>query len=1555
MSRTPKNSGESGARLSAVSLYPQHLNRRRAMLAVLVTLCAPTSAATQKSGAIPFQGNGFATILQTVPPPLTPVTRAKALIASATSANYTPTVAFQSSPTTQWTVCQSGCNYTNTQLQAALEAAKNATGPLEILLQEGFEYVADLVLGVKLDASSTNTVTIRTGVTSAGVIQPLTNYPSNGVRLCPTGFVQDEYSCATGGRIPYDAETKFAKIVPASKNAYGIMTADTATGPPVSYYNLRWLDFHPHAYGGNSLIGITNRTIPKDTGRLSQLPHHFNIDQIYLHVPGYALQKRGIEMNGGNISITNSHLEIANPARVEGQVIWANSLGGHLVENNFISGAAENFLAGGGRTLPAPVFTVQAGATTTTLPLDRIDDLQVTQQVAVEMLPVPLDDCTAAKPTICTTAVPHGYSTDWEILISGVTGGTSLNTTANAWTITVLDATSFTVVDSYPCDISLDASCVANKRPLVVSTGGTATLRASTEITGITGNTITVASEPLQLAPQAGALVRSSVVTDGMTFRYNYFTSPEAWITEKIVPTPTITSAVATTGGTLAADTYTYRLVGRRSVGNEITAISTASPGVNVVVGGADNAVAVTWPANPGATSGFHLYRITSGGVSKYFSVAAGATSFTDTGASGSSGTAPTSGTRYMKKNVWEFKQGKNILAEYNIFERSWPPDQSGPCVVWTGSQQTLGAASARLSDVVFRYNVVRRCGEFIQLTGRDSLGDESARARNFSVTHNLWYLWGGQYGSSRGVAPSATGGGRRQHPDRDPLNVLIEHNTFWTTLSLGTNTDVYSLLTGEDSGGLESPIDDHTLRNNLFHAGGSQGSLSSISPTAGRSGGRLGSPPFGTNKVFSHNAISGGGWACGAYEDDGVNIVCPTQADVAANGFVGGATTNPRDYKIAPGYTTLFGAASDGTMIGADLDLLYPTQTSGVAIAESGQYVSVSLTSTTATVAEGGGAYTVAVRLATAQALAEPVSVAYSTSSGTAVAGTDFIAVSGVLTFAAGSVDGAVETFGIPLIQDVEVEIGETLTANLTQPSNASVQDGIATITILPSDVVRPAGDFDGQGGSDLATFNPETGVWTIDGEAPDKFGNPGDLPVPADYNGDGTADVAVYRPGSGQWLFKDLEELNAQYGDPGDLPVPADYDDDGRADIAVYRPSTGMWFVRGQAHVQFGNGGDVPAPADFNGDGTADLAVYSPSTGVWRIRNQFTVSYGGPHKVPVPADYDGDRKADLAVYAPKFLTWSVQGRADVQVGLPGDRPVPRDYDGDGTTDVAVFRASTSTWVVAGQFTAQYGGPGDWPAPLSARGPLALPGDYDGNGAADVAVFRPSTAQWFVYGKAAVQHGSSGDEPVPADFDGDGIVDFAVFSPSTLVWSIQNQWQGTFGQVGDVPVPGDYNGDGTAEVAVYRPATGRWVIRGLREVQYGDPGDIPVPGDYNGDRVIDIAVYRPSSGTWFIRNQAVIQFGTTDDDPVIGDFNADGVTDIAVYRPSTGYWYRRNQTYVQWGDPGDMPTPTDYDGNLSYDIAVYRPSTGTWYVRNQFVRQYGSTGDVPVVKIGRQ
>jgi hypothetical protein len=162
-----------------------------------------------------------------------------------------------------------------------------------------------------------------------------------------------------------------------------------------------------------------------------------------------------------------------------------------------------------------------------------------------------------------------------------------------------------------------------------------------------------------------------NLVPSNITIIRNLFTKNTDW-KSPVVGTPTPT-ATRVTGGALPAGSYAYKVVAYRACGNSKTCNSAPSTEVKITTS-ATGSVKLTWSAITHATS----YRVFGRG--QYWTVTQ--PSFVDTGAVGTAGSAPSSGTRYTVKNLLELKNARHVWIEGNRFENSWAQDQTGYAVL---------------------------------------------------------------------------------------------------------------------------------------------------------------------------------------------------------------------------------------------------------------------------------------------------------------------------------------------------------------------------------------------------------------------------------------------------------------------------------------------------------------------------------------------------------------------------------------------------------------------------------------------------------------------------------------------------------------------------------------------------------------------------------------------------------------------------------------------------------------------------------------------------------
>jgi hypothetical protein len=314
----------------------------------------------------------------------------------------------------------------------------------------------------------------------------------------------------------------------------------------------------------------------------------------------------------------------------------------------------------------------------------------------------------------------------------------------------------------------------------------------------------------------------------------------------------------------------------------------------------------------------------------------------------------------------------------------------------------------------------------------------------------------------------------------------------------------------------------------------------------------------------------------------------------------------------------------------------------------------------------------------------APALTVNYATQNGTALAGTDYTATNGTLSFAASQTTASIV---VPIIGNTLLQSNRTFTVALSNPLESASFSGLTTVVASGSPFSVASGDFNRDGRPDLAVPNRFPGTvsvmlnTTAPGAAAPTFAAPqsfaaGTEPwyvAVSDFNGDGRPDLAVGNagsntvsvllnttaPGAATASFA-AQQTFATDGEPVFIAT-GDLNGDGRPDLAVVNSDSATVSVLlnttapGAATPSFAAQqtfatGNLPlsvAIGDLNGDGRPDLTVANLTSSTVSVlfnttapgaatpsfaAQQTFATGGGPWTVAV-GDLNGDGRPDLAV----------------------------------------------------------------------------------------------------------------------------------------------------------------------------------------------------------------------------------------------------------------------------------------------------------------------------------
>jgi len=213
----------------------------------------------------------------------------------------------------------------NGNLQQFLDAAQPGD---TLVLPPGATYTGNFVLPVKVPRLGTDAdyITIRTA-----------------------GFGRSSGS----GRVSPSNAPAMAKIVDPGNGLPAFLA------PIYSHYwRLEGLEIFPGTPQTQIYDLIDVGSYGSDQDTLDKAPQHFIFDRCYIHGWPNVNFKRGIAMNGGDISVTNSWISDFHSDFQEAQALDSgNGPGPFHIINNYLEGAAENILFGSPSSIPGLVPT----------------------------------------------------------------------------------------------------------------------------------------------------------------------------------------------------------------------------------------------------------------------------------------------------------------------------------------------------------------------------------------------------------------------------------------------------------------------------------------------------------------------------------------------------------------------------------------------------------------------------------------------------------------------------------------------------------------------------------------------------------------------------------------------------------------------------------------------------------------------------------------------------------------------------------------------------------------------------------------------------------------------------------------------------------------------------------------------------------------------------------------------------------------------------------------------------------------------------------------------
>ena len=586
---------------------------------------------------------------------------------------------------------------------------------------------------------------------------------------------------------------------------------------------------------------------------------------------------------------------------------------------------------------------------------------------------------------------------------------------------------------------------------------------------------------------------------------------------------------------------------------------------------------------------------------------------------------------------------------------------------------------------------------------------------------------------------------------------------------------------------------------------------------------------------------------------------------------------------------------------------------------------------------------------------------VNFATGNGTATAGEDYAAASGIVRFAAGETQ---KTVSVTINGDTKFEGAETFNINLSNATNgATIADATAVGTIQNDDAQPVAGSVvigdtsvaEGNAGTKVMTFTLTRSGGTAAFDV--NFATANGTATLAD--GDYLASSGIVRFAAGETKKTVSVTIN------GDTRFEANetfkVNLSGATNGATIADATGIGTITNDdknraptiaaSNVTLAGGDSVAVSSIFAGqdlDGNSTITKYA----FWDSGNgggYFTVNgvaQASGQWIQVDAvnlgtvRYVGGVNGGLeTLWATAFdgNAWSVNKSASVTTF----KNAPTDFNNDGNSDILFHNDSGSVamWQMDGMKLIANATVGTQASSWHAADAF----DFNGDGKADILWHNDSgQAQlWQMDGTKVTQKldlgsmGAGWHVGGVDDFNGDGKAEVLWFGDNKQVqlWTMNGaahttQKVGTIGSGWSIKDTTDFNGDGKADILLQSGSkVAMWQMDGAtiaKQANFtmGDAFHFAGTGDFNADGRSDILWHNDTSGQlvlWEMNGTSILSntgAGFTAkgwDIADIGDYNHDGHADLMLRNATTG-------AMAEWQMDGNQILAQQGLGSVSTD-----------------------------------